>query len=313
MKEELSFTRDLSLQNSEDSYFCLRLFLIVIYVSNSYLFLIVIYILLHSGSYFFFPYQLPSSSLSTVFDPVQSYIGEGLSITPSANVFVFRDFTVHHNDWLTYSGGTHSPGEICYNFSIRNDFTQMVLFCWISFFLLSLVFVSQWLSLNWEILIMLLSQFPLTFLQTQKGMPLFIVPLMAVLELIEMFFMIIWEMFQGRISLNLVLLLLVLLLLLLNFVSGSGLDLTFISLTVNIRSSLIHLHGLQLLVLIEIIEIIFFVCTNRINLLHLGLIVAKEFLKLPNLFILIKQKTYYFPETKLPRLLANCTCYTFSI
>ena len=33
------------------------------------------------------------------------------------------------------------------------------------FFLLTLVFVLQWLSLHWKILIMLLSQFPLTFHQ----------------------------------------------------------------------------------------------------------------------------------------------------
>ena len=41
----------------------------------------------------------------------------------------------------------------------------IVLFFWISFFLLTLVFVLQWLSLHWEILIMLLSQSPLTFHQ----------------------------------------------------------------------------------------------------------------------------------------------------
>ena len=53
---------------------------------------------------------------------------EVLSINPSANFFVFGDFNVHHKDWLTYSGGTDRPGELCYNFSISNDFTQMVNF-----------------------------------------------------------------------------------------------------------------------------------------------------------------------------------------
>ena len=38
------------------------------------------------------------------------------------------DFNVHHKDWLTYSGGTDRPGELCYNFSISNDLTQMVNF-----------------------------------------------------------------------------------------------------------------------------------------------------------------------------------------
>ena len=40
-----------------------------------------------------------------------------------------------------------------------------VLLFWIYFVLLMLVFVLQWLPLHWEILIMLLSQFPLTFHQ----------------------------------------------------------------------------------------------------------------------------------------------------
>ena len=43
---------------------------------------------------------------------------------------------------------------------------------------------------------------------------------------------------------------LVLLLLLVNFVSGFGLELMYISLIENIRSSLIHLHGFQLHVLL---------------------------------------------------------------
>ena len=46
----------------------------------------------------------------------------------SAKVFVFRDFNVHHKDWLTYSGGTDGPGEFFYTFSISNDLTQMVNF-----------------------------------------------------------------------------------------------------------------------------------------------------------------------------------------
>ena len=51
---------------------------------------------------------------------------------------------------------------------------------------------------------------------------------------------------HGRISLNLVLLLL-----LVNFVSGFRLELMYISLIISIRSSLIHLHGFQLLVLLN--------------------------------------------------------------
>ena len=103
VKEELPFAQDLSLQNSADSYLCCRL------------------ALLHSVSYFFFLYWSPSSSLCMVFDSISSNIDEVLSINPSANVFVFGDFNVHHKDWLTYSGGTDRPGELCYNFCMSND------------------------------------------------------------------------------------------------------------------------------------------------------------------------------------------------
>ena len=52
----------------------------------------------------------------------------------------------------------------------------IVLLFWIYFFLLMLVFVLQWLSLHWEILIMLLSQFPLTFQLIHNRMPYFSIP-----------------------------------------------------------------------------------------------------------------------------------------
>ena len=102
VKEGLPFAQDLSLENSADSYLCFRL------------------ALLHSVFYFFFLYRSPSSALCTVFDSTSSNIDEVISINPSANnpsVFVFGDFNVHHKDWLTCSGGTDQPGELCYNFS----------------------------------------------------------------------------------------------------------------------------------------------------------------------------------------------------
>ena len=110
VKEGLPFARDLSLENSADSYLCFRL------------------ALLHSVSYFFVLYRSPSSALCTVFYSISSNIDEVLSINPSANVFVFGDFNIHHKDWLTYSSGTDRPGELCYNFSISNDLTQIVNF-----------------------------------------------------------------------------------------------------------------------------------------------------------------------------------------
>ena len=154
VKEELAFARYLSLENSADSYLHFRL------------------ALLHWVSYFLFLYQSPSSSFCTVFYSISSNIGEVLSINPSA-VFVFGHFNIHHKDWLTFSGGPDRPGELCYNFSIWNDLNQIVnlpslipdwfsiLLFWTYFFLLMLVFVLQWLSLHWKILITL-SQFSLT-------------------------------------------------------------------------------------------------------------------------------------------------------
>ena len=109
VKEGLPFAQDLSLENSADSYLCFRL------------------ALLHSVSYFFFLYRSPSSALCMVFDSISSNIDEVLSINASA-VFVFGDFNVHHKDWLTYSGGSDSSGELCYDFSAANNLTQVVNF-----------------------------------------------------------------------------------------------------------------------------------------------------------------------------------------
>ena len=47
-----------------------------------------------------------------VFNSFSSNIDEVLSINPSANVFEFEDFNVHHKDWLTHSSGTDRPGEL---------------------------------------------------------------------------------------------------------------------------------------------------------------------------------------------------------
>ena len=55
--------------------------------------------------------------------------------------------------------------------------SQTVIFTvpfWIYIFFLTLIFVLQGLSLYWKILVMLLSQFPLTFHHIHNGMPRFI-------------------------------------------------------------------------------------------------------------------------------------------
>ena len=78
-------------------------------------------------SYFFFLYQLPSS-LCRVFDAISSNVDEVLSVNSSIIVFVFGGYFVHHKDWLTYSSGSDTRGELCYKFSISNDLTKMANF-----------------------------------------------------------------------------------------------------------------------------------------------------------------------------------------
>ena len=166
-------------------------------------------------------------------------------------LFVFGHYNICQKDWLTYTGGTDRPGELISQMTFLRWLTFLlgsltvkptILFFWIYLFLLTLVFVLQWPFLKWEILVML-SQFPLTFYQTQNERPCFMAQLMTIFVIIGTVFVIIWEMFHGRISLNLVLLLL-----LVNFVSGSRLELIYMSLIVSIRSNLTHLHGFLLLV-----------------------------------------------------------------
>ena len=106
VKEGLPFAQVLSLENSAYSYLCFRL------------------ALFHSVSYFFVHYRSCSLLLCLVFDSISSNIDEVLLINPSANMFVFGDCNIHHKDWLTYSGGTDRPGELCYNCSISNDLGQ---------------------------------------------------------------------------------------------------------------------------------------------------------------------------------------------
>ena len=105
-------------------------------------------------------------------------------------------------------------------------------------------------------------------------------------------------MFHEKISLSSVLLRL-----LVNFLSGFRLELMYISLIVSIRSTVTHLHAFQLFVLLPYFkEITFFICTDRINPLNLKegsdrlVIFAKGLLKLPNLHVLIKQKSPSLPR-----------------
>ena len=103
---------------------------------------------------------------------------------------------------FTYSGRADQPGEFCYNFS------QMTLLRWLTFllrsqtviltillfciyFFLMLIFCSTMVFPPLFIsLILLLSQFPLTFHEIHNRMPCFIARLLV---LIGAVFMILWE------------------------------------------------------------------------------------------------------------------------
>ena len=71
-------------------------------------------------------------------------------------------------------------------------------------------FVLPWLCLHWETLIMLLSQIPLTFFQTKKGIIPFIARTLQLLLCWLGDFTIIWEIFHWMIPLKSVLLQLIL-------------------------------------------------------------------------------------------------------
>ena len=179
------------------------------------------------------------------FYSISSDIDDFLSISPFANVFVFGDFQKsHQKDWLTYSGGTDRPGELCYSFSILNDLTQMVNFptqipdcgtALLDFFPSSDASICSTMAFpptgNSDHVIVSVS---IDFLSNSNSMPCLITELMTILVLIGMLFVIIWEMFQKRISLNWVLLLL-----LVNFVSRFRLELMYILLIISTRSILI--------------------------------------------------------------------------
>ena len=160
--------------------------------------------------------------------------------------------------------------------------TLTVLLFWIYFFLVMLVFVLQWLSLHWKILIMLLSvvvSFHWLSVKLKTGYP---VSVNSVWLFLCCFCNDLGEKNGASAAAR-------------DFCEWLhvGLD-VYISLIVNIRSSHNHLYGFELLALMLYLEeITFFIWTRTINLnLHESsdrlVIVAKEFLKLPNWHMLIK-------------------------
>ena len=178
-------------------------------------------------------------------------------INPSANVFVFGDFNLRHKGWLTYSGRTDRPGELCYNLSISNDLTQIVNFhtqtpdCDSHNPALSDLFIPSDASICSTIAFPPLGNPDHVVVSVSIDFPRNSKQDTPFHHVAYDYSCADWDGLHdnlrdhGRISLNSVLLLL-----LVNFVSGFRLELMYISLIVSIRSNLTHLHGFQQLVLL---------------------------------------------------------------
>ena len=108
VRDNLPIARINDLEDPNEDFLCFRLSL------------------LHSTSYLFFLYRSPSSQSCSVIDAVSRRIDEALSIHPNADILVFGDFNVHHQNWLTYSNGISFSGVEAYNFSIAQSLTQVV-------------------------------------------------------------------------------------------------------------------------------------------------------------------------------------------
>ena len=107
-----------------------------------------------------------------------------LLINQSTNVFVFADFKIHHQDWLTCSGRTDRHGKLYYNFSNSKRPYSMVNFstcipdCDFHSLALFDIFLSSDPSICFAMAFPPLRNsdhvvvsFPLTFCQTEKEMP----------------------------------------------------------------------------------------------------------------------------------------------
>ena len=180
--------------------------------------------LLHLVSHFFFLYRSPSFSLCTVFDAHSSSTNEVLSVNLSANVFPDKDWNDLKQSYSDSNCPTRIPTCDSYcpallDMFISSDSSICSTVAFLSLGKSDHVFVSAFVF------------FPS---KCRKWYHF----LLTILVLIGMVFVINQKMFLESLSLNMLLLQL-----LLNFVSGSRLELMYISLIINIRLNLIHSHG----------------------------------------------------------------------
>ena len=128
-------------------------------------------------------YTLPSSSFCMVFDSVSCNIDEVLLINLSAIVVSLEtSISIIRTGFPILAELIDLVNSVTVltllrwlTFQLKSQAVILiVLLFWISFFLLTLVFVLQWLSLHSKIMIMLLYHFPLTFDQIHNRVPHFI-------------------------------------------------------------------------------------------------------------------------------------------
>ena len=159
VKEGPPFARDLSLENSADSYLCFRLLYftqrLISFSSIDHLLCgYVQFLILFHLTYMRFS-QSTHLVMCLSLETLTSILRTGLPILVelidmAKSVIIFLKSQTILLRYLTF---------------LLRSLTVIltVLLFWIYLFLLMLVFVLQWLYLHWGILIMLLPQFPLTF------------------------------------------------------------------------------------------------------------------------------------------------------
>src|ERR1700755_1097024 len=108
MRNDVVSSHVSNLESSEFSTLCLRLSC-------------------HSTTKFIFSVYLSPNSIDYLkfFDYLNSKIEHILSSSPFSEIIILGDFNVHHRQWL--SSSSHDPaGELAFQFSIQNNFEQLV-------------------------------------------------------------------------------------------------------------------------------------------------------------------------------------------
>ena len=143
VKEGLPFAQDLSLENSSDSYLCFRLALLnsVSYFFFLFLRLCVRFLILFHLTQMRFhrsTHLLVFLSLETLTSIIRTGLPILVELIELLNYVIIFLFQMTFLRWSTF---LHESQAVI----------VIVLLFWTYFFLLTLVFVLQWLSLHWEI------------------------------------------------------------------------------------------------------------------------------------------------------------------